>query len=378
MRFQFTGECLMNGEETKNPFIRKGVTTKDKIPYQAFNCGIKAAKNNAAWGIEMFAMDNDTIKTQDVDGNNIEIDAGDCFDEDIIKNVANYKKNIINIKENERREFINPYDAISYLVENVDDIKNKKITITGQVTKDFYNGNTRDRFQIQNVYSVADDIKCGLKCTDIFYFDKDSFDTADWSSEHKLNINGWVSTFINKDLIGAEKGKNMYVPHTVVFDCSKIDWENEKHVKMVNLRLKMLGCELVNGKIKCNLKKNVYSMSIVMSYNNGAEQEEFTEDMLTDAQREFIELGIKTIDDFKSNVYGQRVTVYKLIDFDLKGDYSDGFVDMEMTPAEFEENVFTPNEEEKLSEVMSRESDSSISDGENDDDDDDMDEDLFS
>ena len=242
--------------------------------------------------------------------------------------------------------------------------------------KDFYNGNSRDRFQIQNIYSVADDTKCGLKCTDILYFNKESFDTADWLSEHKLTINGWVSTYIDKKQFGTDKGKNMYIPQNVVFDCSKIDWDNEKHVKMVNLRLKMLGCELTSdNKIKINLKKNIYAMSVILSYNNGAEQEEFTEDMLTEAQKEFIELGLKTIDDFKSNVYGNRVTVYKLTDFDLKGDYSDGFIDTKITPSEFEENVFTPNKEVKLSEAMNRESDSSISDGENDDDDD---EDLFS
>ena len=364
MRFRFTGDCIINDEASKNPYVRSG-KTKNGNNYETFSCAIKAAKNNTAF-LELFGMESDTIHTMDADNAKIDISWEDRFDDEVVEKVANYKKNVINI-DDERKEFISTYDAVKYLVKNVDEIKGKRITVTGQVNKNVYQGKITDRFQMQNIYLANEDDKNGFKCNDIFYFTKDSFDTADWKEEHKLYINGWIKTYI------ADEKQNMYVPQTLVLDCSKIDWENEKHRKLVDFKLKMLKCSLTDdNKVKVGLGKTVYAMSIIASYNNGAEAEEVKEEDLTDAQREAIELGLKKLSDFAGNVYGQRVTVFKLTDYTLNGDYSEGCVDTEMKFSELEEELFTPSTEETLEEAIekSAKADETLDEDSEDDDDD--------
>ena len=50
---------------------------------------------------------------------------------------------------------------------------------------------------------------------------------------------------------------------------------------------------------------------------NGAQKTEITEDMLTDEQREDLDLGIITMDDIRAeiggNVYGDRIREYQLV-----------------------------------------------------------------
>lgn len=371
MRFQFTGTVHVNDETTKNPSIRDG-KTKSGIEYKSLGLGISNQKNNSAW-VELFGMNNSVIKTKNADNENIEISADDRFDADIISEVASYRKNVINLGD-ERREFISSYDTVATIEKNLSDINGKKFTITGQTNANVYNGKVSHRFTIQNIYAANEEAKNQLKVSDTFYFTKDSFDTADWKDEHKLTINGWINTYFDKTALGKDQGKNMYTPLQVVFDCSKIDWDNEKHVKLVNYKLKQIGCELADGKIKCNLKKNVYKIAAVLAFVNGAQEEEFDESMLSDNQKEAIELGIKSIDDFKPSggVYGSRVTMYKLVDFDLRGDYEDGYIDTEMKFDELEEELFIPDvTEESLEEVEKAAEESS-------DDEDDDDDDIFS
>ena len=367
MRFRFTGDCVINDEASKNPFVRSG-KTKNGSNYETFSCAIKAAKNNTAF-LELFGMESDIIHTMDTDNSKIDISWEDRFDNDVVEKVANYKKNIINI-DDDRKEYISAYDAVKYLVKNVDEIKGKRITVTGQVNKNVYQGKITDRFQIQNIYSANEEDKNGFKCNDIFYFAKDSFDTADWREEHKLNINGWIKTYI------ADEKKNMFVPQTLVLDCSKIDWENEKHRKLVDFKLKMLKCSLTDdNKIKIGLGKDVYAMSVVVTYNNGAEAEEIKEEDLTDAQKEALELGLKTMKDFSGNVYGQRVTVFKLTDYNLTGDYSDGCVEAGIKMSELKEELFETSTEETLEEAIEK---TAKADETLDEDDDEDDTDLFS
>ena len=92
---------------------------------------------------------------------------------------------------------------------------------------------------------------------------------------------------------------------------------------------------------------------------NGAEEVEFDESQLTDAQREQLELGIRKLEDFKPNgsIYGERVIQYRLFEPQLKKisddiDFSEGFLDVDLTDKEFEAQIFVPAKNEKLSDVM--------------------------
>ena len=349
MRITFTGEIGLNAADSKNPPF-KGGKCKDGRDWERFGCSVATEKNNRAY-LEVMGTSGGDIKTMDTDNNKITISWADRNDPDIIKAVASYKKHVVNLGD-ERKEFITDYDFIQYLKENVDRLKGK-FTITGQSQSNVYQGKISQRFQIQNIYAATEDTKNALKVTTEYFFNKESIDTADWAEEKKVTINGYISSYI------AEEKKNMFVPLTIVFDCAKIDFTDEHYVNLCKAKLGMIGCELNDGKVKCKLKgTGFYSMAVILAYVNGSERVEFTEDMLTDTQREFIELGLKKLEDFRpaGAVYGERTTMYKLINFDLntinKKDYSDGYIDTEMSEEDFMDNVYVPIKEESVDDVI--------------------------
>ena len=371
MRFSFTGNLNLNGLETKNPFHRVGTTSSGKA-YESFNVSVVAEKNNRAY-TEVFGMVQDKIKTMDTDNNKVEIDWEDRNDPDIIKSVAGFKKHVVKLGD-ERKEFISDYDFVKYLASHADDLKDIKATVTGQSSVNVYNGKISQRFTIQNIYEADDESKNQLRITTPYYFNKNSFDFSDWNTEHKIIINGYIQTYIDKDT------GNKYVELPTVLDCSKINWDNEKHVNLVKYKLKMLGCDLVDNKPKFKSKgSNFYSIATILAYQNGAEQVDFTEDMLTDTQKELLELGVKTLEDFRpvGNVYGERVQIYKIVDFDIRGDYENGYVDTELSESEFEDEIYVPIKPESVEDLEEEEEKPSKKSKDVEPEDSDDDEDLF-
>lgn len=371
--FAFVGELKANTKpEDKMYFLKTGRTKgKTPMPYQSLLLSVASEKNMRA-SVELFGMKQDLIKTMDTDNNKIDIDWDNRFDDDVIKEVANYKKTIIKIGD-ERKEFVSPYDAVDYVAEHIDELNGKKVVVTGQRSKNLYQNKLSDRFQISSIRTIDDDDDQPNRLTvNIdFFFDKDSFDLADWKNEHKLYINGYTSEYIS------DTKETKYVPQQIVFDCGKIDWKNEKHRSLVAFKLKVLGCELGDeDKVSVKLKgKNVFKIGIKATYVNGSEKAEFDESMLTDMQKEAIELGLNTLDDFRpsGSIYGQRVVLYKLRDFNMRKDsaYENGMVDTEISISEFEEDVWFAPEEESVDDIE-KDAEDVVSDAQSDEDDDDL------
>lgn len=350
-RFSFTGKLIVKTDpDDKMYFKREGKTKGDKPSnYKSLSMQVGSDKNNRAF-VEIFGMESKVIKTMDTDNKKIDIDWDDRFDEKVVKGVANYKKTVVKIGDSDRKEFIASYDAIEYIIDHIDELKDKDVTITGQRSKNLYKNKLSDRFQITGLYPAGDDTPRRLSATMDLFFTKDSFELDDWDEEHKLYINGWTDEYIS------DVKENRYVPQQLIFDCSKINWDNEKHVAMVNYRLKCLGCELNNNKPVVKIKgKNVYKMGVIATYLNGSEELEFNESMLTPMQKEAVELGINKLEDFKpaGSTFGERVTIYKLRDFNMRKDseYEDGYVDTEMTIGEFDEKVWIPADDDTFNEV---------------------------
>ena len=365
-RFNFTGKLIVTDKPgEKGHYLREG-KTKSKIPanYKSINVQVASDKNNRCF-VELFGSEQDEIKTMDVNNSKINIDWADRFDEKVVKDVASYKKTVIKIGD-DRKEFISSYDAIEYFIEHLDELKDTDVTITGQRSKNLYQDKLSDRFQITGIYPASDDAIKRLNVSMDFYFNKDSFDATDWGKEHKLYINGWSEEYLS------DLKDNRYVPQQLVFDCGKIDFENEKHRNLVNFRLSVLGCELTkDNKISVKVRgKNVFKIGVQCTYVNGSEQVEFDESMLSELQKMAIELGANTIDDFKpkGSVYGNRVTIYKLRDFNMsKGSgYEDGYVDTETTMSEFDEKVWYPTEAESVDDIDKDAEESESGDGDDD------------
>lgn len=349
-RFSFTGEISLNDISSKNPYIKEGKTDGGKgSEYKSFNAAVKSAQNNKAY-LELFGMVQKTIKTFDNDpnkANKIEISWGDRFDPEVIKSVAGFRKHVYKGDTDNRSEFIADYDFVEFLASKYDDLKSGKYTITGTTRANVYQGKVTQRFVIQNVYAANEDAVNALKVHDVLYWNKDSVDTSDWKEEKKITINGYVSEYINKD-----EGTK-YIPFTAILDCSKIDFSNEKHMKLLKFKLAGLGLELDGDKVKCKFKNtNYYKQAVEFNYYNGSEEVEFDESMLTDYQREMLNLGLKELKDFRpsGSTFGERKTEYKIVSFDSKGEFEDGLVEVGKA-SEFEEDIFYPAEEESVKDL---------------------------
>lgn len=339
-RFNFVGVIECNTDENaKVPFIREISTDKAK----GFNLNLQvvAAQNNRAF-IEMPGFINNSLKLWDSDGNEFNIDWDDRFDEKNVDKVANFSKNVISLN-GERHEFIAAYDFIKYVRDNIDKIKGKRFIATGRIKKNVYQGKISDRYELQNLFEVKEDDerKNQLRVTSEIYFGRDSFDLADWDKEKKIYINCYTQENIDKE------NKGVFVDKQLVFDCTKIDFENEKHVNILKYKLNQIGCDYVDNKIKVNLKKGYYHIIVITNLQNGAEEIEFDESELTENQKLAIKLQIKTLDDFRpsGNIFGEKVTIYKLVDFDLKT-FPDGCE--ECKDIDVEENIYAVCQNQSL------------------------------
>jgi len=345
MRFSFVGNFSL--DETKENNIRKA-NTKTGMPYISLRPSVVAAKNNRGF-CEIFGCKQDTIKTTDKDGNSIEVDWKNRTDKEVIDTVAGYRKNII-VLNGERHEFISAYDFCDFILENLEELKDKRVLVTGNTSKDFYNGKSRDRFTISSIYEIKedDDRKNSLGMTGVIYWDKDCVDLDSWKSDKKIYINAYTSEYISKD-----EGRK-YVKGQFVLDCSKVDFENEKHIAQLQLRLEQLGLSYEQGKIKINLKaKGIAHNEFQFTLQNGAEEIEFTIDQCTDLQKKWIEAGIKTLEDFRprGGTYGERITEYKFKTPTFMGNYSDGMLYLDMKPSEFEDEVYVVLEDEDINDL---------------------------
>lgn len=225
----------MNAQDAKIPGYREG-TTKNGDKYISLNLYAKDDNNNRI-NFESFGMESKVIKTMDNDGNKIEINWEDRFDPEVISNCRNVHILAVN---GERHQFISGYDMNQYIIDHFDEIKEKKLTITATISKDFYNSVIRNRYQIQNIYEANEDTKSVIRCSVEYFWNKDCIDTADFVYDRKTTINGYSQEYI------PEIKERRYVPMPLMLDCSKIDFDNEKHVKMLAFKL-ILNLRLLFG-----------------------------------------------------------------------------------------------------------------------------------
>lgn len=335
-RFSFLGEVLLPKKDSKKPFFKE--IEKNKRKMLSLNFGVKASNTNVAF-VEMFGSERDPIITMNSDNEKIEVDWDNRFDEDIVSTIANYRTFTIDLGEDfgGRQTFITEYDAINYINENLPHYKGR-VFVTGDMVKDFYKGKWYDKFKVQNIYAVNDDRPSRLSILADIYYNKDSVDKADYKTDKKIFVNGYIQQYFGKD-----EG-NKFVPHQFVFCTEKYDLNNEMHQKLLNYRMQYVD---VDSK---KMKHLLWETVLV----RGAEEVEFDESMLSKKQLEQIELGIKTIDDFKpsNGIVGDKINEYRLCDPKLKGDFAEGLIDADYTAKEFEDEIWVEPTEENLDEVI--------------------------
>lgn len=335
-RFSFTGEILLPRENSTRPFVRKQISGKENI---AINFGIKVGNNIGH--VEQFDSMRTTIMTRDINNNSIEIDWEDRFDENIVNNVATYRRYMVNLGEDcgGRKEFITAYDMMMHLEEWLPQCK-QRIVVTGDYTRDMYNGGYIDKFNIRNIYIASEDRKDRLGVTIDIFYNKNSLDKNNVKSDGKIYLNGYTNFYFSR------LGESAYTPQTFVFNVNAYNEENEKQQKLKAYRMKYFETK----------SKTFVHIPWECVYLNGAETIAFDESMLTSEQKEQIELGIKTLSDFqpRGDIYGNRIKEFRLVDPLLTRDFAEGVIDSGITETEMQDFIASEAPRESLNEVIEK------------------------
>lgn len=323
--FTFCGTPIF---QTKRNLVEHGETTwgGKSTPCANISFGVKVNKSTVFVGL--WDSIKDTVKTSDVDNQLMEFKWEDRNDPGIIEKVANYKKFKTDIGSDETKSFVTAYDLIEYLEDALAGYESD-IVVNGTYNLRYDNkGILRKNFNITSVWKAREDDKRRLSMRADLYYLGDALDKSSLKETSKMFLDSYVEQYINKD----EGSK--FVPMQTVFDVSKYDDDNDHHQKLKRHRLAFMEYK----------KKTVQHMLWELRVVNGAEEVEFTEDQLTPTQKDQIDLGIRTLEDFKpkGSIRGPRMQEIRLLEPICENEYADGLVDSEMKPDEFEEKIYTP------------------------------------
>lgn len=263
-------------------------------------------------------------------------------EEDKIK-LGEYRKELEEKSDNVHK-FVCEVDAVDFLKENIEVLKAHKVRISGNFSRTTSKGKYYTSYQPSMIELVPSETKNELKVSTDIYFDKDSIDETDFKEDKKIYVNGYIKGYDSKTQ--SEK----YYPQQFVIDASKLDMENPKHVGRL---------DFIRSTFKVK-GKNVFHIPVEFNTYNGSQQVEFTIDMLEERHRTQVELGLKTLEDYKPKggfILGGKVSEFRFAKL-LDADYPDGAEDTEINTSEFEDMIATSSAETvSVEEVKSKETD---------------------
>jgi hypothetical protein len=212
--------------------------------------------------------------------------------------LAELREEVRNIAP-DRYVFIHPYDAVVLLANKLEDYKDHKFKITGSIDYNYWKGDYFRKFTPQTIEIVESDTPSKLKSTMDIFFVKDALDEKDMKKDNKIYVDGYLLAY------NSTAKTDLFVPQQYVINTAKIDFTNEDHVRRLDYLKKKFD---VKG-------KGVYHLQWQVNIFRGADKVEFTEKDLTQAQKEAIEFGYNTIDDFapKGGMLGESVYENRLV-----------------------------------------------------------------
>lgn len=336
--FEFIGKVHIPKESSKVKFFREWETT-GKNGKTSTNRSIRffIAVGNSTATVDLFGQKTDTIKYRNEQKELVEIPWSERTTEDAI--AAYYPQGRLFkarlSEEEDVHTFISAYDMIGYLYEHLTKCE-KNISVKGTWRRSQgTNGKWYDNFEIQRVYLASDTEKPKLKITADVWYNKSC--VVHLPDEKKYVINGLIPNYI------PEEKKTMFLLYPFVYDYSNVDMKEDEQVRRFNLIKSFIDIKA----------KTMNHMSWIIKYENGAEEVEFDESMLTEKQKESIALGLYTIDDFKpkGNIIGNRITEMRLLSPNIRLErFKDGLVDSGIKEDDFYNEVYYGITEESKTE----------------------------
>ena len=194
-----------------------------------------------------------------------------------------------------RYEFLDNVDfteALHNLFEKDSHIEEGKWVITGERVA-FFNEKKNEwntKYEVKKIQKAYDDAEETATVSEKFLFLNDAVK----ETKDGLSITGYSVVYTGKDKTTGEKLPNKYCP--VQFEVPK---KSDAFIGGMKKRFDVDPDEENPNAVK--------EMGVVLNILNGAEKIEFTEDMLTDADKENIDWGLTTFEDIKKErtAYGE-------------------------------------------------------------------------
>lgn len=262
--------------------------------------------------------------------------------EDDLKKLEDYKKEYIEKSDN-LHEFISEYDFVLFIKESAEILKQHKIRVTGNLEMSLWKEKYYVSYVPKHIEFVKDDVENKLQALVDVYFDKSAIDDTLLKTDNKLIVNGYLISYDNN-----ARADRFYPKKFII---NGVNFEDEEQVQMF---------ELVKSFVTTD-KDTIHHMLWNVNVYKGAEVKEFTYNDLTLTQRQFVDMGLATIEEYrpKGGYLGGNIEEFKLFMPELADDYKDGILDSEMTEEEFVKllavQIDKPKKDNKPKEVVKQE-----------------------
>lgn len=194
-------------------------------------------------------------------------------------------------------EFIFEGDFIDFIKKVIESgkYKDRKFYIKGNRKYSYSekNAKTYESYVPTRIYLAAKDAEPYSTTTITLLFGSESLDDMSVEEKGKYFVNGWEMNYENN------RKANIPVPMTITFSA-----ENEKLATALKKKFTVDDDSIKEFAVEVNML-------------NGAQKQEIDESMLSDEQKEDLELGLITMDDIRrdlgGSVYGERIQEYQYL-----------------------------------------------------------------
>lgn len=200
-----------------------------------------------------------------------------------------------------RYEFLHELDALEFIEKLADKLDGKRLKIKGEVSPSYWNGNFRFDYKVKTIEIPGDEEVNGLKLDLDLYFNKDVINDSLFKSKKLYSYDTHILAY------DSQTKKEQFFPLTTVLDASKYDLDNPKHQGHINI---------VNKFFDTKKKELAYQLPYSAKLVSGAEIVEFSEKDLTEDQKFLIDSGFASLNDFKpagGNSFGDKVEQIRLL-----------------------------------------------------------------
>ena len=181
-----------------------------------------------------------------------------------------------------------------------DKYKNKKFKVKGNGNYSYSEntGKVYESYIPNRIYLERDDAETYSKATMNLLFKSESLDDMSVEEKGRYYVNGWIMERDNN------RKANIPVPTTIVIPSNIV---NSKGVNISSNWVKKFRVD----------DESIKEYGVEINMLNGAQKMEITEDMLTDEQKEDLEMELITMDDIRAELgrstYGDRVHEYQFV-----------------------------------------------------------------